>query len=42
LASVIFAFAHKGEIAKGAGFGVCIAAIVASIEFGLLEWLGGV
>jgi len=42
LASAGFAFARKGEIAKGVGFGICIAVIVAIIEFGLLEWLGGV
>jgi len=42
LASAVFAFARKGEIAKGAGFGVCIAVVVSIIEFGLLEWLGGV
>jgi ABC-type dipeptide/oligopeptide/nickel transport system permease component len=42
LASAGFAFARKGEIAKGIGFGICIAVIVAIIEFGLLEWLGGV
>jgi hypothetical protein len=42
LASAVFAFARKGEIAKGIGFGVCIAVVVSIIEFGLLEWLGGV
>ena len=42
LASAGFAFARKGEIAKGVGFGICIAVIVAIIEFGLLEWLGEV
>jgi hypothetical protein len=42
LALAGFAFARKGEIAKGVGFGICIAVIVAIIEFGLLEWLGGV
>jgi hypothetical protein len=42
LASAVFALARKGEIAKGAGFGVCIAVVVSIIEFGLLEWLGGV
>lgn len=42
LASAGFAIAHKGEVAKGAGFGICIAIIVSIIDFGLLEWLGGV
>jgi hypothetical protein len=37
-----FALVHKGDIAKGIGFGICIAVIVSIIEFGLLEWLGGV
>ena len=41
-ASVGFAFAHKGEIAKGLGFGICIAIVVSIIDLGLLEWLGGV
>jgi hypothetical protein len=41
-ASAGFALAHKGEVAKGAGFGVCITVIVFIIVFGLLEWLGGV
>ncbi len=42
LASAVFAFTRKGEIAKGAGFGICIAVVISIIEFGLLEWLGGV
>jgi len=42
LASAGFAFARKGEVAKGAGFGACIAIIISVIVFGLLEWLGGV
>ena len=42
LTSAGFAFARKGKIAKGVGFGICIAVIVSIIEFGLLEWLGGV
>jgi hypothetical protein len=42
LASASFAFMHKGHIAKGIGFGICIIIIVSIIEFGLLEWLGGV
>jgi hypothetical protein len=37
-----FAVAHKGEIAKGIGFGICTAVIVSIIELGMLEWLGGV
>ena len=42
LASASFAFTRKYEIARGIGFGVCITVIVAIMEFGLLEWLGGV
>lgn len=42
LISIGFAIAHKGEIAKGIGFGICIALIVSIIELGILEWLGGV
>jgi hypothetical protein len=42
LASAVLAFTRKGEIAKGTGFGVCIAFVISIIEFGLLEWLGGV
>jgi hypothetical protein len=42
LASVGFALARKGDIARGMGFGLCIALVVSIIELGLLEWLGGV
>jgi len=42
LASAGFAIARKGEVAKGIGFGICIAVIVSIVEFGVLEWLGGV
>jgi hypothetical protein len=42
LASIGFAAARKGEIARGAGFGACIAVMIGIIELGLLEWLGGV
>ncbi len=42
LALAGLAVAHKGEIAKGIGFGICIAVVVSIIELGLLEWLGGV
>ncbi len=42
LASVVFALTRKVDIAKGTGFGACIAVIVSVIELGLLEWLGGV
>ena len=42
LALVGYAVAHKGEMAKGIGFGICIAVVVSIIELGLLEWLGGV
>jgi hypothetical protein len=37
-----FAVMRKGEIAKGIGFGICIALLVSIIEFGLLEGLAGV
>jgi hypothetical protein len=42
LASIGLALAHRGDVAKGAGFGVCTAVIISIIVFGLLEWLGGV
>lgn len=42
LALAGFAVARKGEIAKGIGFGICIAVIVSIIELGLLEGLAGV
>lgn len=42
LALVGFAIAHKGEIAKGLGFGICIAVVVSIMELGILEWLSGV
>ncbi len=42
LALAGFAVMRKGEIAKGIGFGVCIAVLVSIIEFGLLEGLAGV
>lgn len=42
LSTVVFAIKHKGEIAKGIGFGICIAVIVSIVELYLLEWLGGV
>jgi hypothetical protein len=42
LASIGFIIARKGDIAKGIGFGMCIAVVVSIIELGLLEWLGGV
>jgi hypothetical protein len=41
-AAVALAFKHKGEAARGAGFGGCIGIIILIIELGLLEWLGGV
>ncbi len=37
-----FALAHKGEIAKGMGFGLCIAVALAVVEFALLEGMSGV
>ena len=42
LASAGFAIARKGEIAKGIGFGVCIAVVISIIDLALLEGLGGV
>jgi hypothetical protein len=42
LATAGFAIARKGEIAKGIGFGVCIAVVISIIELALLEGLGGV
>ncbi|MDD4876146.1 MAG: hypothetical protein PHQ86_03320 [Dehalococcoidales bacterium] len=42
LAVVGFAIRRKWEIAKGIGFGICIAIIVLILELYLLEWLGGV
>jgi peptidoglycan/LPS O-acetylase OafA/YrhL len=42
LALAGFAVMRKGEIAKGIGFGICIALLVSIIEFGLLEGLAGV
>jgi hypothetical protein len=41
-ALISFVLAHKGEIAKGIGFGICIAFLISIIELVLLEWLGGV
>jgi uncharacterized membrane protein len=42
LASGGFALARKQEIAKGLVFGICIAVIIAIIEFVSLElWTGG-
>jgi len=42
LASVGFAIAHRGEVARGTGFGTCVAIIISILDLGLLEWLGGV
>jgi len=42
LASAGFTLKRKGEVAKGIGFGICIAVIVSIAELYLLEWLGGV
>ena len=41
LASAGFAIAHKGEIAQGIGFGICITVVISIIELGLLEWMVG-
>ena len=42
LASAGFAIARKVEIAKGIGFGICIAVVVSIMELILLEGLAGV
>jgi hypothetical protein len=41
LASIGFALARKGEIAKGIGFGVCIVFFISIVELMLLEWSAG-
>ena len=42
LALAGFAVMRKGDVAKGIGFSICITVIIYSIEFGVLEGLGGV
>ncbi len=42
LAAFGYALLHQGDIARGMGFGACIAVIISVIELGLLEWLAGV
>jgi hypothetical protein len=42
LTSIGLALGHKADIARGTGFGTCIAVTISIIELGLLEWLGGV
>ncbi len=42
LAAAGFGLARKNEIARGLGFGICISVLVFVVEWGLLEWLGGV
>ncbi|MFC1910071.1 hypothetical protein ACFLXC_02110 [Chloroflexota bacterium] len=42
MAVVGLVITHKGEVAKGAGFGACIAVVISVIVFGFLEWLAGV
>ena len=42
LALAGFALTQKGEVAKGIGFGLCIAVVLSVTEFGLLEGLAGV
>lgn len=41
LASAALFISHRREIARCTGFGVCIAVVIAIINFALLEWLGG-
>jgi hypothetical protein len=40
--SICFAVARKGEIAKGIGFGICIAFTISIVELALLECISGV
>jgi hypothetical protein len=42
LVSMGFIVVRKEDIARGMGFGICIAVVISIIELGLLEWLGGV
>ncbi len=42
LAAAGFGLARKSEITRGLGFGICISVVVFVVEWGLLEWLGGV
>jgi hypothetical protein len=42
LVSIGFALTRKGEVAKGIGFGVCIAFFTSIFELMLLEWSAGV
>ena len=42
LALLGFTIAHKGEVAKGVGFGLCIAVALSVAEFAMLEGLAGV
>jgi hypothetical protein len=42
LAAVGFLIARKIDMAKGLGFGTCVAVVVSVVELGLLEWMGGV
>ena len=42
LALAGFALMRRGEVAKGIGFGLCIAIFLSVIDFALLEWLAGV
>jgi Na+/melibiose symporter-like transporter len=41
LSSAGSAIAHKGEVAQGIGFGICIAVVISIIELGLLQWMVG-
>jgi hypothetical protein len=41
LALAGFAIAHKGDVSRGTGFGLCIAVVLAIAEFALLEGLAG-
>jgi hypothetical protein len=42
LSAIGYALVHKRDIARGLGFGACIAILISVMELGLLEWLGGV
>jgi hypothetical protein len=42
LVSVIALGIRKTRVARGTGFGTCLSIAAFILEFGLLEWLGGV
>ncbi len=42
IAAVGLALLQKKDIARGLGLGVCLSVAISIVEFGVLEWLGGV